>query len=387
MKIKAQQKQSSDKTQVFSFGNEDIKMSKFQYTDIKPVIGKNWLTNGLNNSIFKKYRDAYEDSPTNSSIINGVVNYIFGSGLIDKNKAYKTEDDIELNQAVLSKYISQSDILLICQDYKKYGGYMVQVIWSMGQVIKIEYTPVYKFGVNFELGKTDVDGYWFSWDWNNNFIYRPQFYPKFKGEYVDGENLQVLLVRRPTEEPFFPLPDYLSGIPWAEIEGELSNTGVNHFKNVFGALTVINYNNGRQATTEAARLEAAKVRADTCGSNSNAKTIVSFNESAESAVTVDQLSPPELNNQNVFFAEEAERKLIVAHSVPPILFAGTNGGNGFSSNAEEIVAATKSLYRRHINPSRKIITQGLMQVFKLIDLKIKLDLIDFEEDEKLETNE
>jgi hypothetical protein len=40
---------------------------------------------------------------------------------------------------------------------------------------------------------------------------------------------------------------------------------------------------------------------------------------------VDRISPPELNQQNVFYAEEAERKLIVAHSAPPVLFAGSNG--------------------------------------------------------------
>jgi hypothetical protein len=34
-------------------------------------------------------------------------------------------------------------------------------------------------------------------------------------------------------------------------------------------------------------------------------TIVSFNDGAE-AVIVDQLHPPELNQQNVFYAEEAE---------------------------------------------------------------------------------
>jgi hypothetical protein len=77
---------------------------------------------------------------------------------------------------------------------------------------------------------------------------------------------------------------------------------------------------------------------------------------------VDRISPPELNQQNVFYAEEAERKLIVAHSAPPVLFAGSNNGSGFSSNADEIAVATKGLYRRHINPMREIILNGLQSV-------------------------
>jgi hypothetical protein len=110
---------------------------------------------------------------------------------------------------------------------------------------------------------------------------------------------------------------------------------------------------------------------------------VAFNDGPEEAVTVDRVSPPELNSQNVFYSEEAERKLIIAHSAPPILFAGSNSGSGFSSNADEIETATNSLYRRHINPMRGVILDGLSQIFNLIDITIKLDFKDFNE-EKLE---
>jgi hypothetical protein len=67
---------------------------------------------------------------------------------------------------------------------------------------------------------------------------------------------------------------------------------------------------------------------------------------------VDRISPPELNQQRIL-CRRAERKLIVAHSAPPVLFAGSNG-SGFSSNADEIAVATKD-FSRHINPMREII--------------------------------
>jgi hypothetical protein len=358
-------------THVFS---ADVKMSAFQPIDVKPVFGRRWITNGVHNVNFDTYRNAYDDSPTNSSIINAFVNYVYGEGLID------------INGENISQYISDSDVLLIVQDYKIYGGFACQVIWSMAKVpLRIEYIPIYKLAVNYDQESIEVNGYWYSWDWKNNFVYRPTFYPKFDGTYKE-ENLEILVVRRATAEPFFPIPDYLSGIPWAQVEGELANGGKNHFKNALGALTVINYNNGRQATPELARQEAKKVRDNYVGTDNQAKVIVSFNESAESAVVVDQLHPPELNQQNVFYSEEAERKLIVAHSAPPILFAGSNTGSGFSSNADEIAVATKGLYRRHINPMRKVIINGLESIFKLIDAEIKLDFKDFEEETKLENS-
>jgi hypothetical protein len=45
-----------------------VKMSAYQPIDIKPLYGRKWVTNGVNNVNFKTYKDAYDDSPTNSSI-------------------------------------------------------------------------------------------------------------------------------------------------------------------------------------------------------------------------------------------------------------------------------------------------------------------------------
>lgn len=350
-----------------------MKMSVFQPIDVKPVIGRNWVTNGVNNANFLTYKDAYDDSPTNASIINAFVNYIYGEGLTD------------VNGQELLKYISKEDTLLICQDYKIYGGFSCQVIWSKAKKpLKIKYMPIYKLGVNYDKETIEVNGYWYSWDWKSKTRFRPALYPKFTGEYK-GNDLEVLMVRRPTAEPFFPIPDYISGIPWAQVEGELANAGKQHFKNAMSALTIINYNNGRIEDDEVAKNQANKVREKIVGTENQSAVIVAFNEGAEEAVTVDQLHPPELNQQNVFYSEEAERKLIVAHSAPPILFSGSNQGSGFSSNADEIAVATKGLYRRHINPMREVILNGLGSIFKLIDPAIKLDFKDFEEETEITT--
>lgn len=375
MEVKAIQDSNSKNSSVQVFeGN--VKMSKFQPIDIKPLYGRKWVTNGNNNINFKNYKDAYDDSPTNASIINAFVNYIFGEGLID------------VNGNEITKYISQEDVLLICQDYKIYGGFSVQIIWNSAESfdektpIKIEYIPIYKLGVNYDQTSINVTGYWYIWDWNNRYRYKATFYPKFTGKYT-GNNLEIFYVRRPTAEPFFPIPDYLSGLPWAEVEGELANAGKSHFKNSLTAMTIINYNNGRIVDDAIAKQKADEVRNKTVGTENQSAVIVSFNEGAEEAVTVDQLSPPELNQQNVFYAEEAERKLIVAHSAPPILFSGSNSGSGFSSNADEIAVATKGLYRRHINPMRGVILNGLKSVFSLINPMIKLDFKDFEEETEI----
>ncbi len=375
-----QTKDSDSKTnnsQVHAFG-KDVKMSAFQSIHIEPVLGRTYVLNGKNNCNFKSYSNAYDDSPTNQSIINAFVNYIYGEGLVNKSTISKID---------ITQFLSEEDTELICLDYKTYGGFSVQIIWDSNdddkKPLKIEYIPIYKLAVNYDEKDMIINGYWYCWDWTKKYRYKPVLYPKFQKEYV-GNDLEILVVKRAHTEPFFPIPDYLSGIPWAKVEGELANAGKHHFKNAMSDITVINYNSGKMATPELAKQEADKVRKKVVGTDNESGVIVSFNEEAESAVVVDRVSPPELNQQNVFYAEEAEKKLIVAHSAPPILFSGTNSGSGFSSNADEIEVATNALYRRHINPMREVILRGLSSVFSLIDSTIVLDFKDFEAEE-LET--
>jgi hypothetical protein len=61
-------KQQADSNSYHSFEGV-VKFSAYQPIDIKPLYGRKWVTNGVNNVNFKTYKDAYDDSPTNSSII------------------------------------------------------------------------------------------------------------------------------------------------------------------------------------------------------------------------------------------------------------------------------------------------------------------------------
>ncbi len=366
----------SKNSQIYSFGKENF--SAFLPIDVKPVFARNWVTNGLKNSTFKIFKDAYDDSPTNASIINAYVSYIFAEGLVDKKGTN------------IDKYISQEDAQMMCHDLKLYGGFSAQVIWNSNESdrkpLRIEYMPIYKLGVNYIQETAKVDGYWFCYDWENPYKYKPQLFPKFTGKYV-GNPLEVIYVRRPTSEPFFPIPDYLSGINWARMEGEIANAGFNYFKNTLSELTVINVNNGYIADEELANQKANKMREDVCGSDKSGKVVVRFNDGVEDALVIDRIAPSEMSQHNVFYSEEAERKLIVAHSAPPILFAGSNSGTGFSSNADEREIAIKDLYRRNINPFRLTFLNGLYEVFKLINADIVLDFKDFDSEEKLDTND
>lgn len=369
---------------IFSLSNDVVKMSAWQPIDVNPHRRNiyNAVLNGDNNSNYKVLRDAYDDSPTNQSIINSFVNFMYADGLENVGS------DLDI-----SKYLDEDMVELICLDTKLFGGFALQAIWNDNEkerkLLKFEYVPIEKIGVEIDLNSVNpkVIGYFYSWDWANTMMHKPVTCKKFDGTFQGG--VEIIVVQRVTKNAFYPLPDYFSGINYCIAEGFLGQNTKTHFQFENKITTVINFNGGKQgAATETVKKEKAeKIKKDYTGGSPKHHVVVSYNNDSLDATTIDQVETPNLNQQNVFFAEECERKIIVAHSAPKILFSGSNNASGFSSNAEEILVATKEMYRRNINPLRKVVIDGLEKVFKLIDVNVKLEFKDFEEFKRKDEND
>lgn len=369
-----------------------VSMSKHQPVNIKPSINLKWTLNGVNNENWVRYRDAYDDSPTNAAIINGFSNYIYGDGLIDINGkvVYGINGRVltDTRKTNVSKYMSKTDVKLIVKDYKTYGGYAIQVIWNSAvnpidkKPVLIKYFPIHKLGLNVDKTTMQVNGYWYSYDWMEQGKYRPKFYPMYTGTYTEGQDIELLMVQRPSSNPFFAQPDYLSCVTDAELEGELANSRINHVKNGFQASKVINCNNGVPPTEELKKEYKDRIIRNLTGTDNTNKIIVSFNPDRDKGIEVTDIPIPELNNQYVYFAEEASRKILLGHNAPPILFPSETGGTGLGSNAQEIEMATKLAYRKSIKPMQEDIIDGLQPIFNQMDGSIALEFLDFESFDK-----
>lgn len=369
-------------TDIHSFHDVVENMSAWQPIDINPLQtqnGVNAVCNGVNNSNYKTLRDAYDDSPTNQSIINSFVNFMYADGI--KNVGSGLD---------ISKYLDTDSQELICLDTKMIGGFALQVIWNDSEkdrrILKLEYVPIERLAVEIDdkMVNPKVTGYWYSWNWAQSGTYKPVPCKKFDGTFQGG--IEIIIVQRVTKNDFFPLPDYFSCINYCIAEGFLGNNTKTHFQFENKITTVINFNGGKQgaASEQVKKEKAEEVKKNYTGGSPKHHVVVSYNSDAMEATTIDQVETPQLNQQNVFFAEESERKIIVGHSAPKIMFSGSNNATGFSSNADEILVSTKEMYRRNINPLRKVVIDGLEKVFKLIDPAVKLEFVDFEEFRKVE---
>ena len=60
-----------------------IQLANYIKPEIKEMTGRKWVLNGANNTFFKYVIDRYNGSPTNSAIIDGYADLMYGRGLAD----------------------------------------------------------------------------------------------------------------------------------------------------------------------------------------------------------------------------------------------------------------------------------------------------------------
>ncbi len=359
-----------------TFDLHTVLMSAYIPIDIKPSIGKDWTLNGVNNSNYEIINDSYDDSPTNANIINGYHSYIYADGLIDTNAETPNQQITNV-----SKHLSKKDASQICLDYKLFGAYAVQIIWNAAvkpedkKPILIKYFKVFKLGLNLN-DEMEVDGYWYSFDWQNHGKYIPKFYPKYDGKYK-GHDVELLVIQRPSNKDFFSQPDWISGLRYAQNEGNLQNWSFHHIKNGFQGTKLITIPGGIPPTEEAKRKYISQIQGGLQGSDKANSWWVVFVDKPENAPIITDIPIVELNQQYVHFGQEAKEQLISAHGASVILFANTKDGNSLSNNADEIEMATAMQYRKNINGLREGILDGLREVFIDIDPAIQLEFKDF----------
>ena len=341
----------------------------------KPSLGTKFTLNGEKNSNFQKYQDAFDDSPTNAFIIKTIVNYIIGDGLTDNAGKINPHE-----------YISKQDLRLICHDFKLHGSAFPQVISLQEKPVKIKHTPVYRVGLNIDIDPKsndymEVNGYWWSWDFKEYYKYQPVFIPKFDSK-ENKANIEMMHIKQLSSEPYFPYPDWFSGLKSAKIEAALIDDAVNHVLRGFQGKTIININNGAMMDDVEKKAIVDKIKKDWTGTENADGVTVSVNESIDEAIVVDTIEPRGRNDQFVTYDEVAEIKLMAAHSAMNILFQRP-GSSGFSNNADEIATATDSLYLGVINPMREIILDDLNKVFKRINPLSDVDFVNFNQEKAI----
>lgn len=352
--------------------HSEVVSFEIEIPSFEPIINSNnKVENGRHNSLYDFVEDSYLNSPTNMSIINSIRDYIVGEGLVDANGS-----DI-------NSIISQEDVYKLSLDIKKFGAFTVQILWGLDETIKeIKYLNVKKVQLDID-DYGDIQGYYYSFDLKNQSKFPIEWFPKFDGTFKVNEEeekkyyREILMVQNPSSNDFYSNCDYIPALHMAQLEKELATVAISFSNNQFQGSTLVNFNSGYVSNDAMREQYTRNIINELTGSTNSGRIIVSFNDDSASAPTIEQIALPEINDTYSLFSNEAQEKLILCHGVPPQLYAFKSASN-LGASKDEITEATRQLFLRIVDPYRKRIINGLMNIFKFIDPEINLQFVDSE---------
>lgn len=351
-----------------------IEMSSYVKPVLKEQVGRKYVTydkDGETNGAFQYIIDRSIGSTTNESILTVYNHLLYGRGIVIKG-----QDEIyeELND--IYPKTEQKKCLA---DRKKFGFYARQIQKARGGgVAMIKHFPIDKLAMEVADENGVINNVYYSYDWTNKTKYPPKAIPKYNGKLDQKVMIQIVMPYQ-SGNFYFNDPDYMAALPYCEFEEELANFYLNHIQNGLSPRAVINFNNGTIPTEDRDKYQNL-VHSNFTGSN-GMPYVISFNDSAETAVTVESLDINDAHSQWEFLANEARQQIITGHGAYPDLF-GVPTASGFSSQAELLDTQSKLVNDYQIEPLQMEFLESLKPLLELNGLETDLEFLPLRESYK-----
>lgn len=383
--------------------NNDIRL--FQLSNyVRPKLeenkSKNWVLNGKDNSFYQYVIDRFNGSPTNSAIIDSYCNLIYGNGLRARNN----------NTSAWINFVSmfsQKEIRKIIADFQLFGEASFQIIKAKDKTKlgAIYHVPKQQVVPALENEDGIIEGYWYCKDWSKTQKYQPVYYPAFG---TSNENIEIYCIKPyRAGKNYFSDPDYLSALPYAEMEEELANFYINSIKKGLSAGYIINVPDGGTMTPEEKDEFERKIKQKLTGSPNALSFVLSFNgRDAEITIVPFPVNDSQ-HKQWEYLTGESRQQIMTGHKVVSPKLFGIMSEGGLGNNANELDEAEAQLMKRVIQPKQRYLLEAFEDVLNhygiMLDLYFapltepkpiqlseqtkSIDLSEFGEDEDLENYE
>jgi len=165
--------------------------------------------------------------------------------------------------------------------------------------------------------------------------------------------------------------DYQGGIQYAELEEEISNYHINNIMNGLAPSMLINFNNGTP-DPEQRQLIENRIYQKFSGSSNSGKFILSFNDDANTAASIEPIQLSDAHNQYQFLSDESMRKIMVAHRVVSPMLLGVKDSSGLGNNAEELKTASLLMDNTVIRPFQTLLINAFDDILAYNDISLNL---------------
>ena len=345
-----------------------VNLSSYTTPVVKEQRGKEWVSYGDSNDYFQYLIDRYNGSATNNAIINGISELIYGKGL-DATDSNRKPDQYAKMKSLFSKDCMRK----VTSDLKMMGQCAFQVIYSKdhSKVTEVYHMPVESLRAEKCNDEGDIEAYYYAKDWGavENKKETPIRIPAFG---FSNEGIEILYIRPYRAGFYYYSPvDYQGGLPYAELEEEVANYHLNNIKNGMSPSMLINFNNG-VPTEEERYLIESRIGEKFSGTSNAGKFILAFNDNKEMAADITPVQLSDASDQYQFLADEAMRKLMVAHRVTSPMLLGIKDQSGLGNNADELKTASILFDNTVIRPMQETILDGVDKILAYNDISLNL---------------
>ena len=344
-----------------------VNFSTYTSPKISETKNRDWVNYGEDNDYYQYLIDRYNGSATNNAIINGISEMIYGKGLDATDSSRKPDE-----YAQMKSMFSKDCVRKLAYDLKLMGGATMQVIYSKdrSKIVKVEHFPVETLRAEKCNEDGDIEAYYYMPDWTK---LKPSDKPlRIPAFGFSKEPIEILFVKpyRAGFKYYSPV-DYQGGLQYAELEEEISNYHLNNIMNGLAPSMLINFNNGVPNEEERSLIEQ-RIYQKFSGSSNAGKFILAFNDSAESAASLEPVQLSDAHNQYQFLSDESMRKIMVSHRVVSPMLLGIKDNSGLGNNADELKTASTLMDNTVIRPFQTLLLDAFEEILAFNNITLKM---------------
>ncbi len=351
--------------------------SNFKFVQLStytsPVVSENarkgWVEYGNDNDYFQYLIDRYNGSPTNNAVVSGVIDMIFGQGIDATDSGKNPEGYLQLR-----KLIKDQELKKVINDYYMLGNGAFQLIYNQNKtkIVEVYHMPVETLRAEKCNDEGEIEAYYYAYDWNEVRSKKGvERIPAF-GYGEQGDKVEILYFRPYRSGSYYYSPvDYQGALPYAELEGEVANYHINNIKNGLAPSMIVNFNNGVPPEEERDIIES-QIKQKWSGSSNAGKFILAFNDSSDSAASIEPVQLSDAHNQYEFLSKESQQKILVGHRITSPMLFGVKDQTGLGNNADEIKTAFTLFDNSVIRPKQNQVITALDEILAFNNVSLNL---------------
>lgn len=303
--------------------------------------------------------EMYNKSPKHNAIVSAKASYLAGVGTSIKGQDTAIIAKAQQKVEAINAYESLDELKAkVADDLELFNGFALEVIWSRDKkkISEIYHLPFQK------IRKTLDDKFAFCEDWSDRKCEIIEYTP-FNPITRESKQLYYCQLYR-AGQGIYPLPDYVGGLKYIEIDTEVSNWHLNSIKNGFSAQTLIQMFKGYPTPEEARKTERA-LKKNYTGTDNAGGLIIQYNDPNEKESIINNLQPSDFDKQFDILNKTVQQEIFVSHKVnSPMLFGvrveGQLGGRS------ELIEAYEMFQSAYVEPRQKKLDDALTYLFEYI---------------------